>query len=111
VIKEEEKKKKEAKVPNYEKSYKLYLEGKTIPEIAEILGFVNSTIENHLARYVATGNLDADEFVDKKVIDKIMKYYKQNPEVTTSDVKTHFGEDVSYGEIRMVQKHMEFLGS
>ena len=111
VIKEAEKKKKEAKVPNYEKSYKLYTEGKTVAEIAEILGFVNATIENHLARYVATGNLDVDEFVDKEVVDKIMKYYKQNPESQTGEVKNHFGEEVSYGEIRMVQKHMEFLGS
>ncbi len=111
VIKQEEKKKKEAKVPNYEKSYKLYLEGKTVPEIAEILGFVNSTIENHLGRYIATGNLDVDEFVEQDLVDKIMKYYKQNPEASTTEVKNHFGEDVSYSEIRMVQKHIEFMES
>ena len=111
VIQEEEKKKKEAKVPNYEKSYKLYLAGKEVDEIAELMGFVPSTIEGHLARYVATGNLDVDEFVDQDVVNKIVKYYKQNPEVNTSDVKNHFGEEVSYSEIRMVQKHLEFLGS
>ena len=110
VIKEEEEKKK-VKIPNWEKSYKLYLAGKEVKEIAELMGFVPSTIEGHLARYVATGNLDVDEFVDKKVVDKIMKYYKQNPEVQTGEVKNHFGEEISYGEIRMVQKHMEFLGS
>ena len=111
VIKEEEKKKKEAKVPNYEKSYKLFLEGKKVPEIAEKLGFVNSTIENHLARYVATGNLDIDEFVEKDVIDKIAKYYKANPTAMTNDVKHHFGEKASYSDIRFVQKHLEFLES
>jgi len=106
-----EKKKKEPKVPNYEKSYKLFLEGKTIPEIAEILGFVNSTIEGHLARYIATGNLDIDEFVENEVVNKIVKYYKEHPESQTGEVKNHFGEEVTYGEIRMVQKHLEFLGS
>ncbi|MCK5857016.1 MAG: helix-turn-helix domain-containing protein [Bacteroidales bacterium] len=111
VIKEEAKKKKEAKVPSYEKSYKLYLAGKEVEEIAELMGFVKSTIENHLSRYVATGNLDVDEFVDKNVVGKIMKYYKQNPEAQTGEVKNHFGEDVGYAEIRMVQKHLEFLGS
>ena len=111
VIQEEEEKKKEAKIPNYEKSYKLYLAGKEVKEIAELMGFVPSTIEGHLARYVATGNLDVDEFVNQEVVNKIVKYYKQNPEVQTAEVKNHFGEDVSYSEIRMVQKHLEFMGS
>ena len=95
------------KVPNYEKSYKLYLEGKEIPEIAKELGFVNTTIESHLARYVASGDLDVDEFVKQESIDKVIDYYKKHPETTLSDAKHELGEDISYSDIRFVLKSLE----
>lgn len=97
------------KVKNHEKSYKLYLDGKEIPEIAELMGFVKTTIEGHLAKYVATGDLDLDEFVDQNIADKILESYKKKPEATTSEIKQKFGEEVSWSDIRFVQKHLEFL--
>jgi len=109
--KAEKEKAKKSKVKNWEKSYKLYMAGKEISEIAELMGLVPSTIEGHLARYVATGNLDVDEFVDMVKVNKIMKFYKEHPAATNAEVKSYFGEDVSYADIKMVQKHMEFLGS
>ena len=98
---------KEKKTPNHEKSYKLYLEGKEISEIAKELGFVNTTIESHLARYVASGDLDVDEFVKQDAIDKIIDYYKKNTETTLSDAKHELGEDISYSDIRFVLKSIE----
>jgi hypothetical protein len=98
------------KVPNHEKSYKLYLEGKEIPEIAKELGFVNTTIESHLARYVASGDLDVDEFVKQESIDKVIDYYKKHPETTLSDAKHELGENISYSDIRFVLKSLENKG-
>jgi GTPase SAR1 family protein len=105
------KKRKPPKVRNHEKSYKLYLDGKEIPEIAELMGFVETTIEGHLAKYIISGDLDVDEFVDQEVIDKIMEYYKSNPEATMSEVRAAFDNNVSWSDIRFVKNHMEFLAS
>ena len=105
------KKRKPPKVSNHEKSYKLYLDGKEIPEIAELMGFVETTIEGHLAKYIVSGDLDVDEFVDQEVIDKIMEYYKSNPEATMSEVRAAFDNNVSWSDIRFVKNHMEFLAS
>jgi len=105
------KKRKTPKVRNHEKSYKLYLDGKEIPEIAELMGFVETTIEGHLAKYIVSGDLDVDEFVDQEVIDKIMEYYKSNPEATMSEVRAAFDNNVSWSDIRFVKNHMEFLAS
>jgi hypothetical protein len=105
------KKRKTPKVRNHEKSYKLYLDGKEIPEIAELMGFVETTIEGHLAKYIISGDLDVDEFVDQEVIDKIMEYYKSNPEATMSEVRAAFDNNVSWSDIRFVKNHMEFLAS
>ncbi|RYZ49307.1 MAG: DNA helicase RecQ, partial [Sphingobacteriales bacterium] len=45
------------------KTLQLYLEGNMIPEVAEIRNLSISTIENHLATFVASGKLDSDIFV------------------------------------------------
>ncbi len=98
---------KERKIPSHEKSYKLYLEGKEITEIAKELGLVNSTIESHLSRYVASGDLDIDEFVEQEAIDKITDYYKKHTETTMGEVKHALGEAISYSDIKFVLKYLE----
>lgn len=100
------------KVPkkkNHEISYELYKDGKEIKEIAKEMGYVVSTIESHLSRYVATGDLDVDEFVEQKVIDKLIKYFEKNPEATLGDAKIALPDSISYGELKLVQKHLEFI--
>jgi len=111
--KEEEKpkKKKPPKIRNHEKSYKLYLAGKEIPEIAELMGFVETTIEGHLTKYVVSGDLDVDEFVDEETLNKIMDFYKKQPEATMSEARAALNNEVSWSDIRFVRGHLDFLNS
>jgi len=100
---------KEPKKKNHQTSYELYLSGKTVEEIAKECGFVISTIENHLGRYVASGDLGVEKFVEQKDIEVISKYFNENPDSGLSDAKHALPDDFSYSQLRFVQKHLEFL--
>lgn len=88
-------------------SYALFREGKTIPEIAESRGFVKTTIESHLAHYVSFGELAIEEVLDLAKIRVIEQCLLDHPEGLMAEVKTALGEEYSYGEIRLVQAHLE----
>lgn len=98
--KEEKAKSKPPKVDTKEQTYLLYKQGKSIDEIAEERGFVRSTIENHLAHYIAQGKLSVEEFVSESKICRIRRVLKRTTELSAA--KLELGEDISYGEIRMV---------
>ena len=102
--KEEKNKNKPPKVDTKEQTYLLYKQGKSIDEIAEERGFVRSTVENHLAHYIAQGKLSLDEFVSESKIKRIKRVLKRTAEL--SAVKLELGNDISYGEIRMVMATM-----
>lgn len=100
LVKERGKKRK-AKTPTFEVSYKLYKEGKSIKEIAEIRDMVFSTIEGHLAKYVEKGELPLEEFVDSKTIEKIKKVLNSDA-VGLAEIKSKLPPQITYGEIKMV---------
>ena len=100
---------KPAKRGNHERSYELYKAGKSIPEIATKLGFVTTTIENHLCRYVLSGELNVNQFVDEKILEDILGYFNENPAANLGEAKQHLNHSISYTEIRFVQKHLEYL--
>ena len=88
-------------------SYALFREGKTIAEIAEARGFVKTTIESHLAHYVSFGELAIEEVLDSAKIGVIEQCLLDHPEGLMAEIKTALGEEYSYGEIRLVQAHLE----
>jgi len=90
-------------------SYELYKEGRSITEIANIRGFVNSTIEGHLAHYVGTGELDVSEFVPKDKVDIITEFYSQNILFSLGEAKRLLGDQISFADIRFVLKHLESI--
>ncbi len=100
---------KEVKEKTWELSYKLYKQGRSIIEIAKERGFVTGTIQSHLAKYIAKGELDIKEFVDEKKIKEILKFYKKDNEANSSDIKNKLGSDTSYSEIKMVKAYFEYL--
>jgi PIF1-like helicase/Helix-turn-helix domain/HRDC domain/UvrD-like helicase C-terminal domain len=94
------------KVPTKQISFDLFQAGKTIAEIADERGFAPSTIEGHLSFYVGTGELDILQLVNERKVVEIEAYIKSHPDLLYSDIKNHFGERVSYGEIRLVHAMM-----
>jgi DNA replication protein DnaC len=94
---------------NAEKSFEMYKSGKSIEEIAKTQEFVISTIENHLAKYVESGELEVKEFVSDEKLKKITDYFLQNPESGLREAKDALDESVSWSDLRFVQKHLAHL--
>lgn len=86
----------------FECSYRLYNQGDTVEQIAEKRGLNQSTIEGHLARYVASGDIDVHEFVDGDTLRKVEAYCMEHPEEKAlKPIFEHFDAKIPYGVLRM----------
>ncbi len=97
--KAEREKNKPPKVDTKEQTYLLYQEGKSIDEIATLRMLSRTTIEGHLAHYISLGKLPLSEFVSGEKVRRIRALL---PATSLTEVKEKLGDDVSYGEIKMV---------
>ena len=98
----EEKPKKE-KVDTRGLTYKMFREGKSINEIAAERSLTVGTVENHLAHFVETGEMDVSEVVStqhQKIIRGILKSF--NKAYSLSEVKNLLPNDYTYAEIKLV---------
>ncbi len=102
VVEIKKKKTKEQKTPTKDISFKLFKEGKNISEIAKERGFVEGTIEGHLAHFVSTGEIEILELVDEEIFSLISEYSKENETQRSSEIKAGLGDKVSYGQIKLV---------
>lgn len=90
------------KLSTFECSYKLYNQGNTVEQIAEKRGLNQSTIEGHLARYVASGDIDVHEFVDGDTLQKVEAYCMEHPEEKAlKPIFEHFDAKIPYNVLRM----------
>ena len=90
------------KLSTFECSYKLYNQGDTVEQIAEKRGLNQSTIEGHLARYVASGDIDVHEFVDGDTLQKVEAYCMEHPEEKAlKPIFEHFDAKIPYSVLRM----------
>ena len=90
------------KLNTYEYSYWLYNQGNKVEQIAEKRGLNPSTIESHLARYVASGDIDIHEFVDADTLEKVEAYCENHPEEKAlKPIFEHFDAKIPYGVLRM----------
>jgi ATP-dependent DNA helicase RecQ len=91
----------------YQISFDMYREGKSIGEIARERGFQPSTVENHLARFITTGQIRLDELVSLDKVEPIRgAIMKFNDGGALSPIKEFLGDDYTYGEIRAVMASM-----
>jgi len=93
---------------NKEISFKLYKSGKSIPDIAKEMDFVNSTIEGHLAHYVALGELEVKEFLDEKVLKTITNYFAKHSEAYLSEAKSNLPDSISWSDLKFAKAYMDF---
>lgn len=90
------------KLNTFEYSYWLYNQGNMVEQIAEKRGLNQSTIEGHLARYVASGDIDVHEFVDGDTLQKVEAYCMEHPEEKAlKPIFEHFDAKIPYNVLRM----------
>ncbi len=92
-------------------SLDMFKAGKTVEEIAQERGFVASTIETHLTHYIESGEVSVSDFIDKEKVNKISDYITETKPISINQTKEAMGNEISFGEIRAVMKHLEVLQS
>ncbi len=90
-------------------SLQLFREGKTPETIAAMREITISTVENHLAFFIRTGELDVHELVPKEKVHIILKEVQVMEGLALAPVKQKLGEHISYGEIRAVLNYWEWM--
>jgi PIF1-like helicase/Helix-turn-helix domain/HRDC domain len=92
------------KKPNTkEQTYLLFKQGHKLADIAKQRGFALSTIEGHLTPYIANGDIEIDELLDKQKQEQIQKALKNfDPQTGLNPVKSLLPDDITYSEIRYV---------
>lgn len=90
-------------------TYKLYQSGKTISEIAAARNLSTATIEGHLAHYVEKGAISIEDLVSKEKILLIEPLAKNMEGNAVNPLKQQLGNDISYGEIKLVIASLEYL--
>jgi ATP-dependent exoDNAse (exonuclease V) alpha subunit len=87
---------------------RLFKEGKNAREIAQERGMANSTIESHLARLIASGDIEIEELVSKEKIEQITEYFVETGSTLLTPAREVLGEEYSYAELRYVLKYLEY---
>jgi uncharacterized protein YpbB len=96
------------KLASHDITYKMYIEGKSIPEIAAERQMVVSTIESHLLKFIATGGLSVKIFLDDNKLQTITSYINQHPEQNLTAIKASLGDAVSFTEIRAALEYLQY---
>jgi DNA replication protein DnaC/ribonuclease D len=100
--------KKEDKKSTKQVSFELFKSGISIQDIAKERSLTPGTIENHLANYISSGDIDVLELIDKKRYEKIRNEIEAAGEVKgLTALKEKVNGSITYMELKMVLLSME----
>ena len=97
------------KVPSHILSFKLFEDGKTIPEISKERGLVTETIYGHLARFAEQGVLDVKRIFAKEKLNTFKESFDKNSFESLNDWKRELPNDFEFNEIRLLLNHFTYL--
>ncbi|MEJ7692040.1 HRDC domain-containing protein [Daejeonella sp.] len=97
------------KVDTKQVSLSLFHSGKTVSDIASERGLTAGTIESHLANFITSGEVSVFDIVSKIKVARIMAFIVQNPGKSTNETKMELGDTISYGELKAVMNHLQFI--
>lgn len=101
---------KKEKGKSREESLRLFQSGLPLVEVAAARGLALPTIEGHLVHWVGTGDLELKDLMDRGKSDRIAAYFQSHPNQGLSAAKKALGEEVSYGDLRLVLMDLERQG-
>jgi ATP-dependent DNA helicase RecQ len=83
-------------------TYQLFIEGKTVGEIAKIRDLAVSSIETHLSFFVQDGKLKLDQVMDVSKRRRVLEAIEKFGTARLAPIKENLGDEYSYGEIKYV---------
>lgn len=105
-----EEKPKKPKIDTKKLSFDLWKSGKNSKQIAEERSLAVSTIEGHLSHFVENGAINIEDLISKEKVNQISGYFLNSDNVLLNEAKLVLGNDVTYGELRLVLSHLKYLG-
>ena len=103
---------KEPKEKTYEKTLRLYLEGKKPQAIADERELALSTIISHLARYICSGEVKFDDLVSPANFERTKAYFATHPyskEQRLTDIRNSMGDDISFNDIKLSMLKLGYI--
>lgn len=87
----------------YHISLEMFQNGKSVSDIATERGITENTVENHLARFIQSGEVSLGQLVPNRKIEPIREAIIKFSEANAlSPIKEFLGDDYRYGEIKAV---------
>ena len=87
-------------------SLRLYLENKSIEDIAKERNMAISTIESHLASFIPTGEVSISSFLKEVELAAIKTAMADLDTNQLTPLKQHFGDRFSFGQLRMAVAYL-----
>jgi len=78
-----------------------YQKGLSIIDIAKQRGITTGTVENHLADFISTGQVNVFDFISQRDIDEIQKAVIELDTTDLKPIKIKLGEALSYSQVKM----------
>ncbi len=107
---EESKKKATAKPVKGDSKFEtlaFYKQGMTTENIAKQRDLSLNTIENHLAEFMGSGEVNVFDFIDEELITKVQHAYDKLGTQQLSPIKQLLGDDVSYIQVRFALSYLK----
>ncbi len=77
-------------------------EGQSLTDIAQSRSLTIGTIETHLAKFVASGEIQIEELISPEKLNLIEPLVKNYTAGSITSIKQQLGDAISFGEIRLV---------
>ena len=90
-------------------SLELFNKGMTIAEIAKHRGFVESTIEGHLASYIPTGEINITQLIPEQKCKELEQAMQGIKYEGLGDLKTQLKNQYTFGELKTMEIYLEFI--
>ncbi|HSO21135.1 MAG TPA: helix-turn-helix domain-containing protein, partial [Desulfosarcina sp.] len=90
-------------------SLALFQSGLSLDRIAEQRGLVRSTVEGHMAHWVARGTVAVEAFLPADKLRTILQCLQRMPGENLAEIRRALGADVSYADVRFARAHLDFL--
>ncbi len=90
-------------------SFSLFQNGMPVSRIATERGITENTVLEHLTTFVGKGELSVDQLLSPEKKAAITEKIIETGETSLKAVKLSLGDEVSYGDIRVVMAHREWV--
>ncbi|MBT8340952.1 MAG: AAA family ATPase [Desulfatitalea sp.] len=91
-------------------SLELFQKGLTIPQVALQRGLKTTTIKGHIAFFISKGEVEITEVLKEDKRRTIERTIGEIPNSSLKEIKTALGDHFSYGDIKLVQAYLEYMG-